>query len=71
MTFMNLASVAIACAVAGCASSAGPTPAVLRQERIASWEKLCQERGFTRGTSDFRDCVLGYDKSAYDPPPLK
>lgn len=67
----NFAAVAIACAVAGCASPAGPSPAALRHDRVASWEKLCQERGFVRGTDDFRACVLGYDKSAYDPPPIK
>ena len=58
----------MALALAGCASSADPSQATLRMERIASWEKLCEARGFTRGTSDFRDCVMGYDKSAYDPP---
>lgn len=71
MTRTNLAAVAIALSIAGCASSADPSPAALRQERVASWEKLCGERGFVHGTDDFRACVLGYDKSAYDPPPLK
>ena len=62
------AALAAAVLVAGCASSANPSPATLRKERIESWEKLCDARGFTRGTSDFSDCVMGYDKSAYDPP---
>jgi hypothetical protein len=62
------AMLAAALLLAGCASSADPSPATLRKERIESWEKLCDGRGFTRGTSDFRDCVMGYDKTAYDPP---
>lgn len=65
-----LATIA-ALAAAACASSVDPSPATVRKERIASWETQCEGRGFTRGTSDFRDCVLGYDKTAYDPPPMK
>jgi hypothetical protein len=62
------AILATAVLLAGCASSADPSQATLRKERIESWEKLCDGRGFTRGTSDFRDCVMGYDKAAYDSP---
>ena len=58
----------IALVLAGCASSADPSPATLRNERIASWQKLCEGRGFTRGTADFQDCVMGYDKEAWNPP---
>jgi hypothetical protein len=42
--------------------------ATLRNERIASWQKLCEGRGFTRGTPTFQDCVMGYDKEASNPP---
>jgi hypothetical protein len=55
-------------ALAGCASSADPSPATLREERIESWKKLCDGRGFARGTSDFEDCVMGYDAAAGNPP---
>jgi len=58
----------LALVLAGCASSADPSPATLRNERIASWQKLCEGRGFTRGTADFQDCVMGYDKEASNPP---
>ena len=67
MKTASLATV-VALALAGCASSADPSPATLRKERIESWEKLCDSRGFTRGSSDFRDCVMGYDKEATAPP---
>ncbi len=70
-TMIRTFAVLTTLALAACASSADPSPATLRAERIASWEKLCEGRGFTRGTSDFRDCVLGYDKRAYDPPPVR
>ena len=59
---------AAALAVAACASSADPSQATLRKERIESWEKLCDGRGFTRGTPDFSDCVMGYDREATNPP---
>lgn len=66
---------ALACAVcailfslAGCASSAMPSEATLKEERIRSWQKLCEDRGFTRGTSDFDACVMGYDREAVNPP---
>jgi hypothetical protein len=59
---------AMACTLAGCASSADPSQATLRKERIESWQKLCEGRGFTRGTSDFHDCVMGYDQEAANPP---
>jgi len=62
------ATLAAALALASCASSADPSQATLRKERIASWEKLCEARGFTRGTSDFTDCLMGYDKEAVAPP---
>jgi hypothetical protein len=66
---MKLAWVLVpACALAGCASSADPSQATLRSERIRSWEKLCDDRGFTRGTADFQDCVMGYDRAAANPP---
>jgi len=63
-----VAASVIALAVNGCASSADPSQATLRNERIASWQKLCEGRGFTRGTADFQDCVLGYDREASNPP---
>ena len=59
---------ALAFALAGCASSADPSQATLRKERIESWQKLCDGRGFVRGTSAYQDCVMGYDKEAADPP---
>ena len=68
MNRMLCAAAAAALLLAGCASSADPSPATLRKERIASWEKLCDGRGFTRGTPDFQDCVMGYDKEAWNPP---
>jgi hypothetical protein len=54
--------------LAACASSADPSQATLRSERLRSWETLCESRGFTRGTPDFRDCVMGYDAAAGGPP---
>jgi len=68
MTRNAIAAATIAIVLAGCASSADPSPATLRNERIASWQKLCEGRGFTRGTYDFQDCVMGYDKEASNPP---
>ena len=69
---MKRLHVAAACVTAlvlsGCASSADPSPAMLRRERVASWEKLCDARGFTRGTADFQDCLMSYDKEASDLP---
>lgn len=61
---------AIAALVAGCAASATPSAAVVQQERVRSWQKLCEDRGFTRGTGDFDVCVRGYDREAYNPPPM-
>ena len=61
-------ALAVALAIGGCASSAYPSAATLRAERIASWQKLCEGRGFTRGTGDFEDCVMGYDREASNPP---
>jgi hypothetical protein len=29
---------------------------------------VCEGRGFTRGTSDFDVCVMGYDREAVNPP---
>jgi hypothetical protein len=52
----------------GCASSATPSAAELQQERLRSWQKLCDDRGFTRGTKDFDVCVMGYDREAVNPP---
>jgi hypothetical protein len=63
-----LLAAAVAFAVAGCASSADPSQSTLRKERIESWQKLCEGRGFVRGTSDFQDCVMGYDREAGSPP---
>lgn len=40
----------------------------MQQERVRSWQKLCEDRGFTRGTSDFDVCVMGYDREAVNPP---
>ena len=68
MTRNAIAAATIAIVLAGCASSADPSPATLRNERIASWQKLCEGRGFTRGTADFQDCVMGYDREASNPP---
>lgn len=59
---------AVLSALAGCASSAMPTEATVQQERIRSWQKLCEDRGFSRGTSDFNACVMGYDREAANPP---
>ena len=59
---------AVALVLAGCASYADPSQATLRRERIESWQKLCDARGFTRGTSAVTDCLMGYDKEAADPP---
>ena len=37
----------LALALAACAaSSADPSPATLRKERIESWQKLCEDRGW-------------------------
>ncbi len=53
----------------GCAASSGdPSPATLRNERLESWQKLCESRGFVRNTRDFDDCVMGYDREARNPP---
>jgi hypothetical protein len=52
----------------GCASSAMPSEAQVQQERLRSWQKLCEDRGFTRGTTDFDVCVMGYDREAVNPP---
>lgn len=54
----------------GCAQSPAQVAAAERRERIESWQKLCDDRGFVRGTSDWTACVEGYDKAAYDAPPL-
>ena len=63
-----VATVGVAAAVAACAG-AGVTPeATVQQERLRSWQKLCEDRGFTRGTSDFDVCVMGYDRAAVNPP---
>jgi hypothetical protein len=63
---------ALACAgslLLACAGPGGVTPeATVQQERLRSWQKLCDERGFARGTSDFDACVMGYDRGAVDPP---
>ncbi|MCC6195914.1 MAG: hypothetical protein IT518_15765 [Burkholderiales bacterium] len=59
---------ALACAVAGCASPATPSPAQVRQERLRSWQQQCDERGFVRGTSDFDACLRGYEREAAGPP---
>jgi hypothetical protein len=40
----------------------------VQQERLRSWQKLCEDRGFTRGTSDFDARVMGYDREAVNPP---
>ncbi|MFO1304554.1 MAG: hypothetical protein U1F54_12530 [Burkholderiales bacterium] len=71
IAMIRMPAIVAALALAACASPVDPSPATVQKERVASWEKLCENRGFVRGTSDFRDCVLGYDKQAYDPPPLK
>jgi len=68
MSWNAIAAATIAVVLTGCASSADPSAATLRNERIASWQKLCESRGFTRGTADFQDCVMGYDKEAANPP---
>jgi len=52
-----------------CATSGGTaSPATVQRERLESWAKLCEGRGFVRGTPDFNDCVMGYDKEATNPP---
>ncbi len=72
-TSLRLPALVAACLAALCgACTSGPvTPAaVSREERIASWQKLCEGRGFVPGTSDFAVCVEGYDREALKPPPL-
>ena len=71
ITMNRLPAILVALALAACASSVEPSPATAQRARVASWEVQCEGRGFVRGTSDFKDCVLGYDKQAYDPPPMK
>ena len=65
---LALAASAIVASLDGCASSAVQTESQVQQERIRSWQKLCEDRGFTRGTSDFDVCVMGYDREAVNPP---
>lgn len=60
--------VAIIASLNGCASSVMPSEAQVQQERLRSWQKLCEDRGFTRGTTDFDACVMGYDREAVNPP---
>jgi hypothetical protein len=67
-TILLLAVAAAGASLTGCASSAMPTEAQVQQERVRSWQKLCEDRGFTRGTSDFDVCVMGYDREAVNPP---
>jgi len=65
---LALAASAIVASLGGCASSAVQSEGQVQQERIRSWQKLCEDRGFTRGTSDFDVCVMGYDREAVNPP---
>lgn len=67
---MAWAWLAMTAVVAGCAQSPAQVAATERRERIESWQKLCDDRGFVRGTSDWAVCVEGYDKAAYGAPPL-
>ncbi len=64
------ALLAVVAFIAGCAQSPSQVAATERRERIESWQKLCDDRGFVRGTSDWAVCVEGYDKAAYDAPAL-
>lgn len=68
--FVACACFALTAALAGCAQSPAQVATTERRERIESWQKLCDDRGFVRGTSDWAVCVEGYDKAAYDAPPL-
>jgi len=62
-------ALALAASLCACAGSGDTTsPATVQRERLESWAKLCEGRGFVRGTSDFNDCVMGYDKEATNPP---
>ena len=63
-------SLALVLLTAACAQSPAQVATTERRERIESWQKLCDDRGFARGTSDYAACVEGYDKAAYNPPPL-
>jgi len=65
---LALAASAIVATLEGCASSAAPPETQVQQERLRSWQKLCEDRGFTRGTTDFDVCVMGYDREAVNPP---
>jgi hypothetical protein len=65
---LTFAASAIVASLEGCASSAVPPEAQVQQERLRSWQKLCEDRGFTRGTTDFDVCVMGYDREAVNPP---
>jgi len=65
---LAIAASAIVASLEGCASSVTPTEAQVQQERVRSWQTLCESRGFTRGTSDFDVCVMGYDREAVNPP---
>ena len=59
----------LAGSLGACATSGGTaSPATVQRERLESWAKLCEGRGFVRGTPDFNDCVMGYDKEATNPP---
>jgi invasion protein IalB len=66
--FKKPAAILAVAALQACATSADPSAATLRRERVESWQKLCDSRGFTRGTSDFEVCVMGYEKAAANPP---
>ena len=68
MRVLLLTVAVIAATLTGCASSAMPSEAQVQQDRVRSWQKLCEDRGFTRGTSDFDVCVMGYDREAVNPP---
>jgi hypothetical protein len=59
---------AIIASLNSCASALVPTEAEVQQARLRSWQKLCEDRGFTRGTSDFDVCVMGYDRAPVNPP---
>jgi len=62
-------TVALAASLCACATSGDTaSPATVQRERLESWAKLCEGRGFARGTSDFNDCVMGYDREATNPP---
>ena len=65
---LTFAAWAVVASLEGCASSATPTAAELRYERMRSWQKLCEDRGFTPGTADFDVCVKGYEREAVNWP---